>query len=596
MKSFIRFAVLTLIMTAVAASGFAGVIEGWTVLDSANIGTYADSNGSIIMYLTTDGPKAGERAIKIESTLKPGGYCGIWHNLPGANLKEGAVKFMAKSSKPGEMQMALKDKYNMQYVCFFKIPSTEWKEITVNCSDFKVDTTYTPPDAIKGKPMDFTDTKGMNFGSKTEGDASILIGPVSTGKPVAKSAAPAAAAPAAVAPVAEKPAAKPAKPAKVPKADAKAVEKTVAPAAAAPAAAAPAAPGKEGGVVESWKVIDGANTGTYADSNGSKVSFTVAEGPKSGEKAIKIDADLKTGGYLGIWHNISADLSKAGAIRFKAQSTVAGEVQIAVLDNNKVQYIAKFPVTTAWTDVTLNLSTLQKDPYYTPPDAILGKPMDLSVVKGMNFAPQAPGPSVLSIGPVVWLEGLVNAAAPAGAAAVAEAPKGTGAKVTLQEFAASEAGTSGTYADSTGSKIEYATKDAKKKGNAKDKMLSVNYTLVKGGYCGIWYRAGDVWDGVDCAGAVAIEMTVYSSKPMMIGMALKDKTNNQYVADGPMTKGGKWETVTIPVGSFVKDPYYTPPEAIKGAPQDLSQVKTFNIVPKTEGEATFAIDKIVVVK
>jgi hypothetical protein len=295
---------------------------------------------------------------------------------------------------------------------------------------------------------------------------------------------------------------------------------------------------------------------------------------------------------MGIWHNIAADLSKAGALRIPVKSSVAQDVQIAIKDKYNVQYVTKFPATTAWTDAVVPLGSFNKDPYYTPPDAVPGHPMDLSETKGMNFAPQNHGPSVLTVGPVVWIEGKVESPAAAAAPAVVA----TGAKVSLQDFASTESGICGTYADTNGSSIAYEYKDAKKKDKPADKMLSIKYKLVSGGWCGIWYRAGEGWDGVDCSNAAGIELTVYTPKPMVIQIALKDKTNNQYIADAPSTKGGSWEKAVIPMASFTKDPYYTPPEAIKGAAQDFSQVKTFNIVPKTEGEGTFAVDTIAVLK
>lgn len=593
MKQLFRFALMALAVIALAVPSFAGVIEGWTVLDTANIGTYADTNGSIIMYLTTDGPKAGEKALKIESTLKEGGYCGIWHNLGGADLaKEGAIKFMAKSTKPGEMQMALKDKWNVQYTANFKIQSTEWHEIIVNTADFTKDTTYTPPDAIKGKPMDFSETKGMNFGPKIYGDATILIGPVVTSKP--GKAAPPPASKAVAKPAAAKAEVK--KAVAAPAASAKAVEKASVKSAVAVSAAAS---GKVGGVVEPWTTVDPSNTGTYADTTGTVVSFKVAPGPVAAEKALVIDTDLKAGGFAGIWHNITGDLSKAGALVIKTKSVPPGKVQMAMKDKYNVQYVAFFEAPGDWADVNIPLGSFVKDPYYTPPDAVPGHPMDVSAVSGMNFSAQNPGKSVLSIGPVKWTEGsfaAAGAASTGAAAPVAEAPKGTGQRVVLQNFASTESGINGSYADTNGSSISYELKDAKKKGDAKDKMLSVKYKLVGGGWCGIWHRAGDGWDGVNCTNAVAVEMTVYTAKPMVIGMSLKDGTNNQYIADGPMSKGGKWETVSIPFSKFVKDPYYTPPEAIKGAPADWSKVGSISIVPKTEGEGVFAVDKIEVVK
>jgi hypothetical protein len=80
---------------------------------------------------------------------------------------------------------------------------------------------------------------------------------------------------------------------------------------------------------------------------------------------------------------------------------------------------------------------------------------------------------------------------------------------------------------------------------------------------------------------------------LQIGVALKDKNNNQYVADGEVAASKKdWVTVKIPVSSFILDPYYTPDDAVKGAAMDLSQVKTFNLSVKTPGKGLFLVDNL----
>ena len=75
--------------------------------------------------------------------------------------------------------------------------------------------------------------------------------------------------------------------------------------------------------------------------------------------------------------------------------------------------------------------------------------------------------------------------------------------------------------------------------------------------------------------------------------ALNDNNNNQYVADSPLTKGGGWETISVSLSSFELDPYYTPLEAIKGAPRDFSKVLTFQIQPKSVGNFTFMVESVI---
>jgi len=350
------------------------------------------------------------------------------------------------------------------------------------------------------------------------------------------------------------------------------------------------------GVVEDWTSMQAGMTGPYQDSNGSKIDFAVVAGPSGSDKALQITSNKVSGGYCGVYHNVSADLSKSGSFKFKAKSTVPGEVQMAISDAYKVQYVAKFAVTTAWTDVEVPLASFIKDPYYTPPDAVLGHPMDLSKTGNTNFSPQMDGPAVLLIGPIssAGSASAAPAAKPAAAAPAAKpaaaAPAATGPglskPVVIQDFADLDNGSAGAFQDTQGSKIEYSYVD--KKGG---KYLKVTYSLV-GDYCGMWCRAGGSdWSGVSAAGAKNLYFKIYSKQSIALGFALKDKNNNQYSAEAPASKGGSWETIVVPLDSFILDPYYTPPDAVKGAAKDFSTIKQFNIQPKTKGEKiTFAID------
>ncbi len=146
----------------------------------------------------------------------------------------------------------------------------------------------------------------------------------------------------------------------------------------------------------------------------------------------------------------------------------------------------------------------------------------------------------------------------------------------------------GTFQDTNGSKIALSVK-----GKAPKTYLVIDYTLAQGGYCGLWCRAGGKdWNGVDLTKVKAINVSIYCKSPVVLGLALKDKTNNQYVAQTPSTKGGGWETVSVPMDSFKLDPYYTPPDAKKGAPTDFSKVTTFNIQPQSVGTFSVAVNNV----
>jgi hypothetical protein len=350
-------------------------------------------------------------------------------------------------------------------------------------------------------------------------------------------------------------------------------------------------------VVQDWSSIQPGNAGTYADS-ASKVEFAFDAGPKGGEKALKITSNISASGYGGVYTNANGvDLSKFGTLKFMVKSTAPGDLQLAITDAYKVQYVAKTTIPSKdWTQVSVSLSSFSKDPYYTPPDAVTGHPIDLTKVGNLNFSPQTKGDSVVLVGPVS-ADGSPSAAAASSSAsssakpaAAVSVPSGPGVQVL--DFGSLDAKSAGTFQDSQGSSFTFATKDnPSKKGQ---KYLTITYELKQGGYCGMWCRAGgNDWKGVSLGAAKTLSLMIYGKDPVSLGIALKDKNNNQYVTDLPATKGGKWETVVVNLSDFKLDPYYTPPDAKKGAPMDFSTVSNFNIQPKTAGKGTVAIDNVV---
>ena len=350
-------------------------------------------------------------------------------------------------------------------------------------------------------------------------------------------------------------------------------------------------------VLEDWSGVASGNTGTYQDSNGSKIDFAVDAGPKGGQKALKLTANKVGSGYCGVYHTVTLDLSKSGSFKMTVKSTVAGDIQMAIVDAFGVQYVSKFPVTTAWAEVNVPFTSFIKDPYYTPSAAVLGHPMDLSKDSNLNFSPQIDGASVVLIGPVEsagTASASTGAAAPKTASAVAASSStaSNGPAVSVLDFTGLDSKAAGTFQDSLGSSFTFAVKDnPNKKGK---QYLTINFDLKQGGYCGMWCRAGGSdWKGADLSGAKNISVMLYSKTPVSLGLALKDKGNNQYVAETPLSAGGKWETVTVSLDSFKLDPYYTPPDAVKGAPKDFSKVTTFNIQPKTVGKVTVAVESVI---
>jgi hypothetical protein len=350
------------------------------------------------------------------------------------------------------------------------------------------------------------------------------------------------------------------------------------------------------GSVEDWSAIaPGKDVGGFEDSNGSKCDVIQADGP-SGQKSVQITATLVQGGYAGIWHNLTApaDLSKSANLKFSAKSTLPGELQLDIQDAHNVSYTVNFTIpSSAWTDISIPIASFKLNPYYQPPEAVKGSPEDLSQVSKIGFGTHIVGSAVVNIGPITT-DGAGSPAAAAAPVAAAQPIVATGAPLVIQDFSTDDPKAGGTFADSNGSSFAYSVKTNSNKAGAK--FLVINFNEVQGGYCGMFYHTGNTWDGQDWTGGKAISLMVYSKVPVAMGFAFKDKNNNQYTADAPSTKGTGWETVQIPMSSFKLDPYYTPPDGVKGAPLDLSGVKSFNLQPKTAVKATIAVDKLAVIK
>ncbi|HVM33164.1 MAG TPA: carbohydrate binding domain-containing protein [bacterium] len=351
------------------------------------------------------------------------------------------------------------------------------------------------------------------------------------------------------------------------------------------------------GNVEDWSAIaPGKDVGGFADSNGSKCDVLQADGPQGGQKSVQITATLVQGGYAGIWHNLAtaADLSKSANLKFMAKASLPGELQMDIQDAHNVSYTVNFTVPSAsWTAVTIPISSFKLNPYYQPPEAVKGSPEDLSQVGKIGFGTHIVGSAVVNIGPITT-DGVGSPAASASAAAAPAPIVAKGAPLVIQDFSTDDPKAGGTFADSNGSTFSYAVKPNSNKPGAK--FLVISFNEVQGGYCGMFYHTGNTWDGQDWTGGQALQMTVYSKVPVVLGVAFKDKNNNQYTADAPSTKGTGWETIQIPMASFKLDPYYTPPDAVKGAPEDLSAVKSFNLQPKTAVKATIAVDQLEIIK
>lgn len=94
-----------------------------------------------------------------------------------------------------------------------------------------------------------------------------------------------------------------------------------------------------------------------------------------------------------------ADWSAGHAIAFQVNAEHDMRLSVSFVDRNGVAYTSWAELSAhAWQRVRLPFDRIRPNPYFQPPDAKTGAPIDVSEVTRIGFAPQDPGAGVVSIG------------------------------------------------------------------------------------------------------------------------------------------------------------------------------------------------------
>ncbi len=339
-------------------------------------------------------------------------------------------------------------------------------------------------------------------------------------------------------------------------------------------------------VLQDWSSLDqDKNCGVFTDKDGSAIQFAQTIGPQAGEKAVKLTNNIK--GWAGIWAAVESDISKTGAIQFKAKSSEPMLLQVGLNDESKTQYIAMVRILSVdWTEFTVPLSLFKPTPWPMA-DAPKDAKLNLAKIVGVVLQPQLHGVSTVEVGPISTVKGKVTAKI---GMPVAD-PK----RILVQDFTLLEKNAYGPFTDeTTGSSIEMSLEnDQEGQGN---KLGVFHYDLKTDGYCGYWIRAGQEWGGQDWRGAKTLTVDVYSDAPVELKFGFNDANQSAYSCDLPCTKAGVWEKVSVPFSALKLNKYYQPPEAKKGAALDLSHIETFNLGPETHGKNVFKVREVVIEK
>jgi len=348
------------------------------------------------------------------------------------------------------------------------------------------------------------------------------------------------------------------------------------------------AAGAAAAVLQDWTVFTPKeNVGTFVDEKGTKIEIAQSEGPAAGQKALKMSVALAEWG--GVWTAVKGNLPKTGALRFKAKASAPGLLEVGITDGQKTQYVAQVRVFSEdWEEFTVPYALFKKTKYPMP-DAPKNAVLDLAKIVGVQFSPRTAGTTTYWVGPVVSVAGPAKA--------MTGMPKHNAAPGTLvvQDFTLVDKKCYGVFTDDKG-KTSLQMDVVRDPDNNGRQLAAFRYGYEDNGWCGVWMRCGDEWEGQDWKGARTLVFTIYTKEPISLEFGFNDANENAYVALAPQTKGTGWETLFLPFSSFQLNPYYQPSEANKGVAQDISRIETFNISPKTKGKHEFKLREVLIKK
>ena len=120
------------------------------------------------------------------------------------------------------------------------------------------------------------------------------------------------------------------------------------------------------------------------------------------ERLLIVDYPAPTGDPAGRDVQCAAehqDWTTGRAIEFQIKSAHPLRLSVSFLDRNHVVYTAWTEVKGGvWQPVRIPFDQIRPNPYFQPPDAKTGAPLDVSDVKFIAFAPQDQTSGQLSIG------------------------------------------------------------------------------------------------------------------------------------------------------------------------------------------------------
>ena len=128
----------------------------------------------------------------------------------------------------------------------------------------------------------------------------------------------------------------------------------------------------------------------------------------AGELVLLVDYPQPTGDPAGrdVWCDAeTTDWTAGRAISFRIKPAAPVKLSLSFLDRNRVAYTTWIELQGgAWQPVSISFDEMRPNPYFQPPDAKTGLPIDVSDVRSIGFAPQDRTAGHLAISKFVVIE------------------------------------------------------------------------------------------------------------------------------------------------------------------------------------------------
>ena len=101
----------------------------------------------------------------------------------------------------------------------------------------------------------------------------------------------------------------------------------------------------------------------------------------------------------------STDWTAGNGIAFRIKPAAPLRLSVSFFDRNRVVYTTWIDLRGGeWQPVLVSFASMLPNPYFQPPDARTGAPIDVSEVKGLAFAPQSPSAGQFAVSKFVVVE------------------------------------------------------------------------------------------------------------------------------------------------------------------------------------------------